>query len=197
MPASKPRPSPGPALPAYDAACAALAQQDAVAYQPAPPIEHNRCIAPAPVRVSAVRLAGGGTVTLEPGAVMRCAMALAMADWVRDAVAPTARDKLKAPLSGLRIADSYSCRTRDHLAGAKLSEHARANAVDIGAFEVGEGRWIAVNDAAAAAFLVTVRDRGCRYFNTVLGPGSDRWHTDNLHLDLEPRGPHHDGKYCH
>jgi hypothetical protein len=62
---------------------------------------------------------------------------------------------------------------------------------------VGADRWIAVNAAAAAPFLKTVRARACVYFNTVLGLGSDRYHTDNLHLDLEPRGRHRDSKYCH
>ena len=41
------------------------------------------------------------------------------------------------------IVDSYSCRGRDDIAGAKISEHGFANAIDIGAFRVGK-RWIEV-----------------------------------------------------
>jgi hypothetical protein len=105
-PAAAARPSSGPLLPAYDPACAALAAEPAVTYAPAAPIAQGRCVVPAPVRVTAIALADGGKVVLQPAPVTRCAMALALAAWVRREGAPAAAADLKAPLTGLRIADS-------------------------------------------------------------------------------------------
>ena len=51
-------------------------------------------------------------------------------DWVREDVAPAAL-KLGAPLRGLDNFDSYECRGRNRVRGATLSEHGRANALDV------------------------------------------------------------------
>jgi hypothetical protein len=141
----------------------------------------------APARVSAINLRDGGRVELRPAAIARCSMALAFAQWVRDDLVRSV-----APLgSGLRrieIAASYSCRPRNNISGARLSEHGLANAIDVGALVLDDGRRIAIDDPNAPQFLFAeMRLSTCKRFTTVLGPGSDAAHANHLHLDLAQR----------
>ncbi len=111
--------------------------------------------------------------------------------------------KAGGKLTGLRIAASYACRTRDSIPDAKMSEHAFGDAIDISAFRVDE-RWIDVKSGWSSEgddkdFLASVRQSACGPFTTVLGPGSDSFHTDHFHLDMIKRrtaGPSK-GLYCH
>jgi hypothetical protein len=103
------------------------------------------------------------------------------------------------PVVDLR-AGSYSCRSRNHRIGAKLSEHAFGNAMDIMAFVLADGRQVTVEkgwrNPADQDFLREVFVGACRYFTTVLAPGSDAEHYNHIHIDLarhDPRGTRH---YC-
>ena len=89
---------------------------------------------------------------------------------------------------------AYSCRSVDNIAGARLSEHAFGNAVDVAGFTLADGRMLEfVRDwkSAAtqeAAFLHEVHAGACQYFTTVLGPGADVFHYNHIHLDLANHG---------
>jgi hypothetical protein len=163
-----------------------------------PPIAESACGVPDPVLIASL---DDGDIPLSGVAKVNQEIALTFATWVRDNVEPAARATLGAPLTGLRILDSYSCRTRDHIKDAKLSEHAFGNAIDVGAFRIGK-EWITVGGGHSGdqqAFLDKVRASACGPFKTVLGPGSDSFHTDHFHLDLAKRrtgGPSR-GLYCH
>jgi hypothetical protein len=138
------------------------------------------------VRVQAVVLADATRATLTPAPLLRCAMAEALATWLRQEAAPAAA----ALGSGLRVVetyDDYECRSRNRRPGAKLSEHAGGNAVDVRAFRLADGRVVALTDAAASPdFRTVLRDSACRRFTTVLGPG-DPYHADHIHLDIAER----------
>jgi hypothetical protein len=117
---------------------------------------------------------------------------------MRDVVDPLARQKLGGSVTDIRVAAAYNCRTRNSVPGAKLSEHAKGNAIDISAFKV-KGEWIEVggkNGLAQNAFLKDVRKSACGPFTTVLGPGSDSYHSDHFHFDLAQRGKSGRGLYC-
>lgn len=141
----------------------------------------------APVRMTAIRLRGGGTVELKPAMVARCEMALQFARWVRDDIAMAATHA-DGTLRRIEIAASYSCRPRNNVKGARLSEHGLANAVDIGAIVLsGSGR-IAIDDPVRPAILFgEMRRSACARFTTVLGPGADAAHAHHLHVDLAKR----------
>ncbi|MCB1487682.1 MAG: extensin family protein, partial [Bauldia sp.] len=99
-----------------------------------------------------------------------------------------------------RVAASYSCRTRNNVPGAKLSEHAHGNAIDISAFQVSGVGWVEVgkaNTMGKRRFLAAVRKSACGPFTTVLGPGSDGYHEDHLHFDVIRRGKNGSSLYCH
>lgn len=147
------------------------------------------CGAPDVVRLEAVVLADRARIPLNPPATLRCSMAEAVVRWVREDVAP-ATVALGAPLRTIENFDSYDCRGRNRVAGARLSEHGRANALDVRALHLGDGRTIELTDARASrSFRETMRKSACARFTTVLGPGSDGYHENHVHMDLiERRG---------
>ena len=72
------------------------------------------------------------------------------------------------------------------MAGARISEHARGNAIDILAFRFGR-RAVGLTSTDAHDVLTAARASACAGFSTVLGPGSDKFHATDLPLDLEHR----------
>lgn len=151
------------------------------------------CGIAAPVELTAIVLSPVRRVSLEPPATINCTLADAVADWVRADLDPAFRPP-GAPLAALAETSGYACRGRNGIAGAKLSEHARGNALDIGALRTADGTRIAVTGGAADR-LAIVRATACARFATVLGPGSDGFHEHHMHVDLEPR--RHGSQICH
>ncbi len=148
-----------------------------------------------PVRLTAVRLADGRLIPLRPAAISRCELTVAAAAWMREALAPAVAASGGA-LVAIRIADSYNCRPRNRVAGAKMSEHGRGNAVDVGGFELGDGRvWTVAKGGLPMSLRASMKDSACTRFSTVLGPGSDGYHEDHIHVDLAQR--RNDFKLCH
>jgi hypothetical protein len=73
------------------------------------------------------------------------------------------------------------------------SEHAGANAIDVAAFVLEDGRRVSVladwaDEGAEGRFLREARDGACRLFATVLSPDYNRAHRDHFHLDQAGRG---------
>jgi hypothetical protein len=140
------------------------------------------------VRLEAVVLPDNkGRVAVKPAAVLRCTMASAIADWIRNDMAPLAEAQ-GTRLSDLDNFDSYDCRGRNGVVGAILSEHGRANALDVRALKLASGGSIALTDRSVPREVrETVLHSACKRFTTVLGPGSDGYHEDHIHLDLAER----------
>jgi hypothetical protein len=139
------------------------------------------------VRLEAVVLRDKRLVSVKPAAILRCAMASAIADWIRTDMAPLAAS-LGSVVSDLDNFDSFECRGRNRVVGARLSEHGRANALDVRALKLANGQSISLTDRTVPREL---RERVlysvCARFSTVLGPGSDGYHEDHIHLDLMER----------
>ncbi|BAM91365.1 conserved exported hypothetical protein [Bradyrhizobium oligotrophicum S58] len=166
-----------------------LALTDEVAIAPSiPPIKGpGGCGGEDLVRLEAVVLPDKRRVALTPAATMRCPMATAVANWVRNDVAPLA-ERLGSAITALDNFDSYQCRGRNNVAGAQLSEHGRANALDVHGFKLADGRMIDLTDRAQPRDLrEAVLHAVCTHFSTVLGPDSDWYHEDHIHLDLMER----------
>lgn len=159
-----------------------------VVFEEATPIsEPEGCAASHPVTVSKLSAA----VALEPPAVLTCAMAEASARFVRDHAAPLAKNEFGAPLVAVEQASSYVCRPRR--GGAKLSEHAFANALDWAALTLADGTRVevrahdATKEPRAFKLISRLHKRACGPFATVLGPGADADHADHFHFDLATR----------
>jgi hypothetical protein len=153
----------------------------------APIIGPGECGGTDIVELQSVTLPDKTRVAVTPPATLRCTMAEAVVEWVRDELAPAVA-ALGSRLRAIEGADSYECRGRNRVPGAKLSEHGRANALDIRAIRLANGRAVALADFAVAREVrERMRQGACARFTTVLGPGSDGAHESHIHLDLAER----------
>jgi hypothetical protein len=198
VPLPRPRPAPPPTAVSPDepgppeetppTACR-LRLTSALALAPSlPPITGpGECGAPDVVRLEAVVLADQSRVAIAPPAILRCTMAEAIVSWVREEAAPRALD-LGSSLKGLANLASFDCRGRNRILGAKLSEHGKGNALDIRSLKLADGRVVELTDPLVPKdFREGLRQSVCARFMTVLGPGSDGYHEDHVHVDLAER----------
>jgi hypothetical protein len=183
-------PAPEPLGDAEIAACEAELRRLGAVFERREPISgDDGCGVPQPYNL---REPAQGVI-LKPDTELTCPAALATVRWVQDVVQPAVR----ALGAGVRLAEvthasTYVCRSRNNQPGAKISEHARGAAIDISGFDF-DGRDpipVVPRDGKGTieeAFQRAVRAGACLHFTTVLGPGSDDYHDDHLHLDLAER----------
>lgn len=160
--------------------------------QSIPPIKGriSGCGVANPVRVYEV-----DGVRLSTPADVNCDTARALKRWVADSVRP-AVGRTGGGVKSLRVAGHYVCRTRNHRPGAKLSEHAKGNAIDISAITLVDGTTMTVARDWRGRFSKVMRrvhKEACGPFGTVLGPNADRYHQDHFHFDV---ARHRGGPYC-
>jgi hypothetical protein len=141
-----------------------------------------------------VRVTSVAGVKLSTPADIDCTTARALKTWVKRGAIP-AVGKRGGGLAALQIAASYACRPRNGQTGAKVSEHGKGHAVDISGLVLANGTAVSVlkgwGSDAHGKTLASMRRAACGTFSTVLGPGSDRFHSDHLHLDTaRGRGPY-------
>ncbi len=191
--ASFPAPVAPAGAPATPSACQLRLAKIAV-FQPLPVlVGPGDCGASDAVLMDAVILPDQSKVAVAPPATMRCVMAEQVAHWVSDDVAPSLKDQ--PPLRGLDNFDSYSCRGRNNIRAAQLSEHGRADALDVRDFKLADGRELGLTDVNVdKGWRDGIRESACARFSTVLGPGSDGYHEEHIHLDLADR--HNGYKLC-
>jgi len=141
----------------------------------------------------ATRLSAFGGVRLSSAVSLSCPVAAALALWERHALQPAAIVQFGSPVSRVDHLGSYACRNIYGGSYDRRSEHARANALDIASFRMGDGRVVSVlkgwrkADAVPTpegAFLREASKGACPYFSAVLGPEYNSAHFDHLHLDL-------------
>lgn len=141
---------------------------------------------------AAVRLREGTRhIGLEPAAAgMTCPVAAALAMWEWQVVQPAARRHFGRNVRSIQHLGTYSCRRIGGREEGDFSEHATANAIDVAAFVMDDGRRISLIDGWSgpdSAFLREVRDGACDLFATVLSPDYNEAHRDHLHLDQARR----------
>jgi hypothetical protein len=145
--------------------------------------------------LGSVQLLEIGTPVTNLGA-MTCPAARQFGRWVREAVQPAANAWLGSRVARIESFGTYTCRPLNGQAGARLSEHGLANAVDISAFVLAGGRRVTVQegwngrDEDVRRFLRAVHQAGCRRFQVGLGPDANAYHRDHLHFDMGQ------GPYC-
>ena len=179
-----------PSLPRADAdaTCRALLTDASIVTTPHAAISgEGGCGIAAPVTLEAVLLPGERRIEIAPAPVMRCDLAARFGAFVRETIAP-AIDASGRKVKRVITADAYDCRSRNRQAGAKLSEHATGAAIDLAAIEFADGSLMRVTDKTADPTIAeSLRQSACARFSTVLGPGSDGYHEDHIHLDLALR----------
>jgi hypothetical protein len=110
------------------------------------PVKQEQCGTPAPIMLKRIG-SGANRVEFNPPAMVNCPMVVGLHSWVEKTLQPAAMETFGSPITRLRSASGYSCRNRiGSLHNAdKLSEHAKANAIDIGGFITADGRTIEVS----------------------------------------------------
>ena len=165
-------------------------------FEPLAPIQQGLCGTPAPILVRSLGVEDK-KVELDPPATVSCDLAKALSEWV-DALQREAKELFGATVVKLR-ASSYACRNIYNRAQPPLSQHALANALDVGGFVLSSDEHITVREdwhnraaerqspvrlASAAIslpkviaatqekfeFVVKAQENACRIFGTVLGP---------------------------
>ena len=150
------------------------------------------------VRLSAANVRFGSPVLLS------CPIAVSFFMWERHALQPAAQKHFGQPVAAIEHLGSYACRNVNRGEGAappesngplqSRSRHATANALDVAAFTLADGRRITVAkywqrsapDAVPgpeAQLLAQSHQGACRFFDGVLGPDYNAVHSDHFHLE--------------
>lgn len=142
-----------------------------------------------------IRLREVDGVALTTPATINCTTAQALQTWLGQAQGIVGRTG--GGIENLRVVASYSCRTRNNQAGARLSEHSTGNGIDIAGIGLVNGQELTVlggwRDRTAGPILQRLHQAACGPFGTVLGPNSDRHHQDHFHFDV---ADYRSGPYC-
>ena len=133
-----------------------------------------------------------GPVAVKPTATLACPIVSVLDRWLADSVQPAAQRWFGVRVVEIKQISAYSCRGMNGNPSAHISEHAFGNALDIAAFTLADGRRITVKGGwrgmpEEQGFLRDVQASACQQFNTVLAPGSNRYHEDHIHVDLMRR----------
>ena len=100
--------------------------------------EGTECGTAAPMRL--VSIGSNPQIAFSPPPALTCDMIAALHRWLQRDVQPLARKHLGAPVVSVATMSSYSCRNAYGRKNGRLSEHGRANALDIGAFVTAKGQ---------------------------------------------------------
>ncbi len=114
------------------ARCAQLLKGIDAVTVPEAPFRKGECGAPAPVRL--VSIGKNPEVALSPPALVTCEMVAGLHTWLKGDLQPLARKHLGADIVRIDAMSDYSCRRAYGRVANKLSEHGKANALDIRGF---------------------------------------------------------------
>ncbi|MDF2970970.1 MAG: extensin [Microvirga sp.] len=165
--------------------CLAVLDGSPVLHKPVPDrVSQDGCGLSNAVEVSrsSVGLSGNFTAT--------CPLTVAWALFEQHVLLPAAREHLGQEVVRVTHFGTYACRNINHRTGGRRSEHATANAIDLAGFVLANGQQITVKgnwaegDARQRAFLRSLRDGACRFFDVVLSPDYNEAHHDHFHFDM-------------
>lgn len=136
-----------------------------------------------------LRLTGGVTPLAPARPVMTCPLALGYAFWDRHVLRPAAEVAAEARVARVEHYGVFACRNVYGRAEGRRSEHASANALDVAAVVLEDGRALSVagdfrDEDEGGTLLRAARTGACDYFRAVLSPDYNAAHADHLHLDF-------------
>ena len=117
--------------------CRAILRKVKAKLAPTDPIKKGPCGDAAPYRLTS--LGTKHRVVFKPAAVLNCPMIRALDVWLRKGLQPLAKRHLGGPITQVSVMSSYSCRNAYGRKKTRLSEHGKANALDIGGFRTRQG----------------------------------------------------------
>lgn len=157
-------------------------------------------IAPIPAAVRGCGLDDGVKVTAISGIpfsqplTIDCATAKAMKTWIDRGIVPAVGTR-GGGIARIEVFDTYACRPRNNVRGNKVSEHGRGKAIDFAGMKLRNGEIITVLNGwkSQPRLLKAIHAAACGPFGTVLGPQSDRYHLNHIHVDT---ARYRSGAYC-
>jgi hypothetical protein len=178
--------------------CHALLEEAAIRYSPLPPVKAGPdCGYDNGVALTRQNSQLDG-IRYSPAARTSCPMAVSLVLWEKQIVNAASFRHFGTTVDEIVTYGSYSCRRIGGGQTGAFSEHAQANAIDIAAFRLADGRTVSVAghwnaDDERSRFLREVRDGACELFATTLSPDYNKAHEDHLHFDQARRGG---SRYC-
>lgn len=171
------------------ATCQATLREAGEQFTLAPPISQDGICGYS----DALTLRDGEGLDYRPGPTASCPVIVGLFLWEKQVLQPAAQRFYGEAVASVETLGTYACRRVGGAATGRVSEHASANAVDIAAIRLADGRRIAIasdwtSTGKDAAFLRAIRDGACLTFATVLSPDYNEAHRDHLHFDQAPRG---------
>ncbi len=133
-------------------------------------------------RIDLRRVAG---VSLRP-VETSCETALRLTLWTEHGLKPAAREAFGQEPTRMLHIGSYNCRP---IRGSttRMSSHATASSIDIAGVTLADGRQLSLlkgwdGPGAQPQFFADLRNTGCDWFQTVLGPEFNALHADHFHF---------------
>lgn len=157
-------------------------------------------IPPIPGEIRGCGLADGVKVTAISGIpfsqplTIDCTTAKAMKTWIDRGIVPAVGTR-GGGIARIEVFDTYACRPRNNVRGAKVSEHGSGKAIDFAGLKLRNGEIITVLNGwkLQPRLLKAIHSAACGPFGTVLGPQSDRYHLNHIHVDT---ARYRSGAYC-
>lgn len=151
------------------------------------PLEDHTPVEGCPLE-NVVRMQGSG-VSFNASFVATCPLALAWVMYERQRLQPAAEKIFGTSVERVEHYGSFACRNVYHRESGRRSEHATAEALDVAAFRLADGRRIDLSqdwgrDDARGEFMRAARDGGCDVFGNVLGPDYNAAHADHFHFGM-------------
>ncbi|MDY7097156.1 MAG: extensin family protein [Pseudomonadota bacterium] len=163
--------------------CRAVLERSSVSYTALPETGEGACARPDRTQLADFPLAPATPA-------VTCPVATGLEMWKRKSVEPAAREILGSDLARIEHMGAFNCRKIS--GSSSWSQHATANAIDISAFVLEDGRRITLigdwdEGADKTRFLQRIRDDACGIFATVLSPDFNAAHADHFHFDQDAR----------
>ncbi len=133
---------PADEIAAAKAMCKTILDKIDAVTMPEPAFRQGECGTAAPVRL--LTIGRNPEVALSPPPVLTCGMVGALHTWLTKDLQPLARKSLGADIIKIESMSDYSCRNAYGRTKTKLSEHGRANALDIRSFVTSKGEMAVV-----------------------------------------------------
>ena len=135
------------------------------------------------------KLQGSGVNYGNNNVLMSCHGLAGLLMWERGVVMPAAERHFGSKVTRMKNMGTYACRNIEGKKEKVRSEHASANAIDIGAFGFANGGEVKLekdwkDKNAKGAFLREIRDGACRIFSVVLSPDYNPNHSNHFHMDM-------------
>ena len=140
-----------------------------------------------------VRVQSFGRVRLSNSFLASCPLALSSTMFVHQRAVPLAQSMYGSELTRITHLGSFACRNIYHREGARRSEHATADALDISGFSFANKQQLSIlkgwqANGKGRDYLYAVFDNSCQFFGNSLGPEYNAAHADHFHLGMRGYG---------